>query len=150
MECVPTRSQFNRNKYCIAFPPQTLDSANTPVIVYCTLLEVKLHTLTVIFYLSELVWVMATPPALCNLGLISKHTSWATWASGFMHVPFCRSHPLPQTLSPPTKSLSSKSTPNTKHTHPHITISKHDVQSIPASGKKEATNTRSGLKNPKL
>lgn len=112
MECVSTRSQFSRNTYCIVFPQQTLDAANTPVIVCCTELEVKLHTPSVIFYLSGPVWVMATPPAFCNLGSIPENTSerpeWIT---------SCRC-PSAAPMTPPEavsslRSLSSSSNPNT-------------------------------------
>lgn len=145
MECVSTRSQLDRNKDCVVFPRQTLNSANIPVTVYSTSPEVRLHMSTVTCYLREPARVMTSPPALCTRGWLAEPTS------GVLElVMSCLAHSAAPTL--PREPVSSLNTPFPKRelTHPRAGVSQRDMQLIPVPWKKEATNTRSGLKNAKL
>lgn len=91
-----------------------------------------MHTLTVFFFspLSELIWVMATAPAFCNLGLILENTSGvperATSSRCRSAAPF---PPLKPVCS--HKVLFLQQQFSTTPTPPPATRSLHDMQLIP-------------------
>ena len=130
MECVSTRSQFNRNKYCIVFPNRCL--------ILPTLLQLSTvhswrwnctHLLFLFFSLSELMWVMATPPAFCKLSLSSENTSGVPERATSRRCRSAAPFPPPELVCS-HKVLFLQQQFGTTPTQPPATRSLHDMQLI--------------------